>query len=447
MLNMAVLYASKVGAILVGIVILPQFNQLLGPQQFGVAAVILSIQALLLMLDLGMSTLVGRDVAASRSSLEQAARSWRTSTLVLNAFYLVMSPVAWLLNLAFGELLSAAQLAASLLLFWALTLQNVGQIALFAARWFKAGSSIQLVGVVLRALVTLAALHMLGASLTVFVMVQAVCAVLQWLATHASCRRLFAATEAQPTRWQVRARQAMSMARRGGPLVLFGIAGAAVMQLDKPLVSALASAAETAPYYLATVLCLVPLSTLAGPLAQYFQPRLTQAICSGEAAAVQQCLVPFTTALVLITFMPSAALWLLREPIVGAWLGHAANSAKVVSYTGILLPGVAVGAIGYLPYSILVARQDFRFQAVASACMTVLTLAAAAFCAHRGSVEGVCWVYAGYHCTSTTVSWLRCIQLDRGGPGNASAAGLRAAGLAAAVSLPTLTIALSTHFT
>ena len=148
----------------------------------------------------------------------------------------------------------------------------------------------------------------------------------------------------------------------------------------------------------------------------------------------------------LITFVPCALLWLLREPIIGAWLGPASgNSAQVAYYAGILLPGAAVGALGYLPFTMLVARQDFRFQAVASMAMTLLTLVATAFVAHSGSVAGVCWVYAGYHCLSTTVSWLRCIHLDRDGVRHANAAGLRAAALAAAICAPALIIAFGTH--
>ena len=442
---MAMLYASKLGAILVGLLILPQFNHLLGARQFGVAAVILSVQALLLMLDLGMSTLVGRDVAAHSADRARAARSWRTSSTVLTAFYLVLTPLAYLFNAALNYPLAPLELLGCLLLFWSLTLQNVGQTVLLAARRFSAASSLQLVGVLARALATWAALHVFSADLGTFITAQALCAVLQWWATHTACSRFFGTLGAPVGGTRDRAEQALTMARRGGPLVLFGVAGAAVMQLDKPLVSALVSAVQTAPYYLATVLCLTPLSALAGPVAQFYQPRLIQAIATGDDTAVQVCLKPFTTALVLITFVPSALLWLLREPIVAAWLGAASNSAQVAHYAGILLPGVAVGALGYLPYSMLVARQDFRFQALASAGMTVLTLTAAALFAHHGSVDGVCWVYAGYHCLSTAVSWLRCIHLDRGGTGHANAAGLRAAAWAAAISLPTLTFALSTH--
>ena len=445
-LNMAMLYGSKLGAILVGLLILPKFNHLLGAQQFGVAAVIMSLQALLLMLDLGMSTLVGRDVAAYSADRAQAAHSWRTSSTVLTAFYLALTPVASLANAVFSSPLAPLEVLACMVLFWSLTLQNVGQTALLAARRLGAASTLQLFGVLARALATWAALLLFSADLGTFITAQAVFGLLHWWATDTTCRRLFRDVAAPVLSARDHAAQALAMIRRGGPLVLFGIAAGAVMQLDKPLVSALTSAAQTAPYYLATVLSLTPLSTLAGPVAQFYQPRLIQAMTTGDDGAVQRSLKPFTTALVLITFVPCALLWLLREPIIGAWLGPASgNSAQVAYYAGILLPGAAVGALGYLPFTMLVARQDFRFQAVASMAMTLLTLVATAFVAHRGSVAGVCWVYAGYHCLSTTVSWLRCIHLDRDGVRHANAAGLRAAALAAAICAPALIIAFGTH--
>ena len=108
--------------------------------------------------------------------------------------------------------------------------------------------------------------------------------------------------------------------------------------------------------------------------------------------------------------------WLFLKEIVNLWLGDPSISTNVTNYALILLPGAAIGALGYLPYSILVARQDFRFQALASVGMTLLTLSAVVYCGYHGDILGVCWVYAAYHCTSTIVSWTRCIWLERGGP-------------------------------
>ena len=442
-LDLALLYLSKVGAVVVGMLILPQFNHLLGVDQFGVVAVLLSIQALLLVLDLGMSTLVARDVAAHPAGHDEPAMSWHASEIVLTVFYLLLIPLAYVLNLVVNQPLTPLQLVAALCMCWALTLQNVGQLALTAARRIAPSSLLQLGGVLLRALITLLALRTIEANLTIFIVTQALAAILHWLATRIYCRQLFTIQDPTKPTSRMRLIRGLAFAKRGLPLVLVGLSGAAVMQLDKSLVSGFTSAAQTAPYYLATVLCLVPLSTLAGPVMQLHQPRLIRAITSGNNAAINGSMSAFTTSLVLITFIPSALLWLLRELVVHKWLGTTAIAADVIHYTGILLPGVAVGALGYLPSAILTAKQDFRFQATASSCLTVVTLFAAALCASQQSVEGVCWVYAAYHCTSTLVLWVRCVRLEGQVTHHAKTAGLKAAALASIVSAPTLAFAIA----
>ena len=201
---------------------------------------------------------------------------------------------------------------------------------------------------------------------------------------------------------------------RGKPLMLFGLAGAAVMQLDKPIVSAFVSPVELGPYYLAMVLCLTPISTLAGPVMQFFQPRLVNAIHERDHARAGQVLRRYAAIIVLTTILPTGMLWLFRDPLIHLWLRHGTGAPQVIEYAGILLPGIAIGALGYVPYVLLVAYQDFRFQAVASTAMTVLTLSLALLAASRSSITGVCWVYACYHSVSTLVSWARCLVLAQG---------------------------------
>ncbi|MGR5437916.1 hypothetical protein ACPV5C_28330, partial [Vibrio owensii] len=80
-------------AVLVGFIFLPFYRHHLGPEQFGVVAVILSLQNLLIMLDLGMSTLIGRDVAIAHSSPAELLTLTRTAEISLTGFYFLLIPV------------------------------------------------------------------------------------------------------------------------------------------------------------------------------------------------------------------------------------------------------------------------------------------------------------------------------------------------------------------
>ena len=62
------------------------------------------------------------------------------------------------------------------------------------------------------------------------------------------------------------------------------------------------------------------------------------------------------------------------------------------------------------------------------------------------SIEGICWVYATYHATSTLTSWVRCVQRQPDGQSYVRAAALRTGVMAgiAAFSMA-MTIALGQH--
>ncbi len=94
-----------------------------------------------------------------------------------------------------------------------------------------------------------------------------------------------------------------------------------------------------------------------------------------------------------------------------------------------LLPGVAIGALGYIPYSILIAKQAYGFQARLSVALTVITLIATLAASLNNNILAVCGIYALYHSISTAGSWLRCIHHNAGGRGIAAAGAKYAATL------------------
>ena len=179
-----------------------------------------------------------------------------------------------------------------------------------------------------------------------------------------------------------------------------------------------ASSAAAGPYFLASALCLTPLSVLAGPINQYFFPGIIGNISKGDTAQAREQLQKLVFAICVAVAIPSAVLWLGRESIVNTWLHHQPIAFDVIRYVEVLLPGIALGALGYVPYNILVAHQDYRAHAGLSLVMTAVTLLATALSAAWGSVMAVCWIYAGYHSISAAVTWYRAHQLEPASPDN-----------------------------
>ncbi|NHA15455.1 lipopolysaccharide biosynthesis protein [Thioalkalivibrio sp. XN279] len=413
--DLSLLYGSKFGALLVGLLVLPAFSRILGPDTFGIVAVVLSVQALMLMLDLGVSIIVGRDIAAAPDGDATAIRILQTGTRIIVALYAALLPIALAVGMVSGAWLSITDVVASMLMFAALTAQNVGQSALLARRHFGTASALQFFGAILRAVITLAALHLITPSLSVFLWTQAGCAIVHWFVTYVRSFRLIG-VDVLPNASAARSKVTVAhFLRQGRSLMLFGLAGAAVMNLDKVILAGLASPAAVTPYFLAMSLCMAPVTAFAGPVVQFFQPRIVRSIATANPSDAAVTLRQFVNVISVVTLFPTAALWLFREPITSAWLGDTGVAAPVATYVGVLLPGLACGALGYVPYCILVARKDYTFQASMSAALTIVTLIAAAAVVGAGSVIALCVVYAVYHTVSTLVSWMRCFRLFDGG--------------------------------
>lgn len=420
LIDLGLLYVSKSGAVVVGLLILPFYNHQLGPDLFGLAALILSLQAFSLMLDFGMATMVGRDLAVAETSPTQRYMTWRSAEWVISLIYaLLIFPAllaAWLLEGLLGPL----EVSGCMIFFWALTLQNIGQNALLARHRFTEAALIQVIGLLARHGLTAITLFWMAPSLTLFISAQSAMAVVQMLVTRRHC-----VAELQPGTLKsgIVAMQThgSTLLRTGRALMLFGLAGAAVMQLDKVIVSSLISTRELGSYFLASSFCLMPISVLAAPVAQFFQPRIVRDFSSDDRAEAQRSLRQFVGVIAVCTLIPAGLIWILREPLIALWLQDVSAAEKVALYSGVLLPGVAIGALGYVPYTILTARQDYRFQAQYSAVLTVLTLISALAAAFTGSVIAICVVYGTYHSVSTIGSWWRCIRLDANGVGIAAA--------------------------
>jgi O-antigen/teichoic acid export membrane protein len=408
--SMLMLYAGKTSGILVNLVFLPIYSLKLGPEEFGIVAVILSLQALLMMLDLGVSTVVGRDVAANEASPGELLRQIFSAELGLVLFYGVLMlaiGICFLAGFNFG--IGAFAALGVVVMIMLLVLQNLHYNAIIARRAYAAASALQLVGNLTRASGTAFFLAYVSPTLTAFIVSQLVGALLQASASRYLCVREFknASYRHEPVVSETYIRSMVALLHRARPLALLSAAGAAVTQLDKPIISYFMSPSSVAPYFLAMTYCMVPMAVLAPPVAQFFQPLVINAALAGGGKSAFRTMRIFTISLVGITLLPSAALYFLSDTLVGVWLHRGPLVEQTLGYIQILLPGLAIGALGYIPYSLLLASSDYKFMAILSTCMTVITLLIAIIAASQQSVLAVCVTYAIYHAGSTVLQWVR----------------------------------------
>lgn len=412
-IDLIMLYLGKTGTVIVGLLILPRISMMLGSEDFGLAALVLVVQALLLTLDLGLSATIGRDIAAAEANEREVLRIWRTAENAISYAYILMLILAILASMRDLLPFNPVQATMAVLIFWASTIQNIGQSALSARQRFIEVSAIQAVGAFLRGLGTLLALFLIAPTITVFLSAQLFFILCQYIFTHLRCRENLDWSAARPTEKWPNLISCSYLLWRARTLSVIGVSGAIVMQVDKVIISAFVSSSAMTPYYLASTLCLLPISILAGPIASFFQPRLVRAITVKNAVSIERHLWRMLLCIFAATLIPTWVLWVQRDSIINIWLIGSPDVRIVSEYTAILLPGICIGSLGFIPYIMLLGRGDLAFQAGQSIVLSITTLAVTAVMASLNDIHSICIVYAVYHGSSTVLSWARWCYLER----------------------------------
>ena len=417
-LSVISLYAGKLSGIAVSVFFLPIYGRILGPTLFGIVALFFSLQALLMLIDVGASILVSRNAAAADKSLGEQFRLLKTAEMTLGLLYSVLLGIALLAAIITGHtsshLLEAIIAVPCLLL---LVLQNIYHSGLLGFKAYHRATVVQSLGLTTRALVTWLALQFISPSLLAFLLAQLICTALHCWFTRKYLTACFCSikTSAGDIRGEpgITLADCLSHIRRNRPLLLSGLVGAAAMQLDKPLISTFISAAAMAPYFLAVTLSAAPLAVLAAPLIQYFQPLLTGKVTQAGSASYFESVRTAHLTVIAVTVTPMVLIYLLIEPICQAWLHGTGQAAMVAGYAKPLLLAYGIAAIGYIPFAIVTAQQDYKFQALLSTWATGFILISTALAAAFHRIDLVCNAYIGYFSISTIGLWIRSASIHQ----------------------------------
>lgn len=412
LLSIGMLYVGKIAGVLTVFFFLPQYASLMGGGRFGVAVVIISGIGFFVAFDLGMSTFIGREVSAGVLENHGIKKLIYTAETSISVMYCLLMVLGVLVHFYAGLAgLNAWLVPFIFLLFWVITLQNMHYSVMIASGDFTKASIIQMFLTILRALGTFIVLYYLSTSVEAFVFSQLAIATVHLVLTRHYSLKKFQVKEPLSWRYHVSGVDCLLLLKKTSGLAVLAISGAAVMQLDKPLIGVFVSPESVVPYFFATTACLLPISILASPVAQYFQPLLINSMTLKEGNGSSLVLRKFTLVLLLVTALPTMLFWFFRVTVIELWLGHASNISQVSAYIQVLLIGIAIGALGYIPFTLLLSNGDFRFQARTSFIATIATLLVTTHFAYTKNIMGICYVYAVYHFVVSLVWWLRAFAL------------------------------------
>lgn len=413
-MSMLMLYLGKASGLLITLFFIPFFHKIMGSAVFGYVAIVLSMQALLTMLDFGLSTLVGREFSARQLSESALRKLVDNAVLALLLFYFALLLFGIVGNFFWGgESISVVETVVAVLFFLFMVLQNIYYVATVSSQDYRLASLLQIIGNVIRAVATACALQFISPSFLCFVLSQALIASVHFFAAKYFFEKSVFKNK-KPMHVNVHAiTDAIGLLKKNKALAMYALAGAAVMQLDKPIIASFIGPSEVSAYYLAMTFCLVPASVLAAPVSQFFQPRVVSLFFeghNGQQAAIRQ-VTSFSLILGGVVVFPTMLQWLIKANLLKFWLHEPDDLVEILAYTHILLPGVTIGALGYIPLSLLLAARDYAFQATVSTFFTVSTLSLALWAASAQNLTYVCIIYSCYHGVSTIVLWLRATRL------------------------------------
>ncbi len=386
----------------VGIVVVPLFLRLMGPEAYGLVGFYMVLQGWMFLIDLGLSPAIGRQLSRFRAgalpardavSLLRAAETVFLvgGALAGGAFAIAAAWVArhWLgpSRLPSGEIDLALRLAALLLVFrWLVTLY---QSALVGLERQIAVNVVAVVCVVARSAGSVWAL-MLDPSPVVFFAVQAGATLAEALATR---WLLHAALPRMGHHW-----------RSGGALLIreFGFAAGVTVstaaatligQADKLTLSHVLPLGDFGLFSLVVSIC-AGIALVVPPFVQAFQPRLTTLLAQGKRAEFVSLYRLSLALIMVLTVALAGAIAAQPEMVIYAWTGSRAIAAALALTLSLYALGTGISSFLFVPYVLQFAQGMIRLHLIGNLVFGVLWVPCAIWAAIAyGTVgAGAAWL-------------------------------------------------------
>jgi len=361
--NIAAGWASAAVSAVVGLAIVPIQLRLLGTEAYGLIGFCVTLQSILLLLDMGVSATVNREVARCISgedllrvaqllgALEWVCWGVAAASAAGVAALAPAMAAGWLnvVDMKVGDVSDALMIAAVLIAMrWPIALY---QSVLLGAQRVVLNSQINVIAVCISAASGIAVITWLAADVRWFLASQAACAVLQVAALAYAARVSLGASRGWKTDFGQIGRIWQFSAITG----LVTVTGVCFMQMDKLLLSKLLTLRELGQYSLAAVLA-SGLYVVIMPVYNAVYPRFSRLLAAGEQTQLEE-LYRFSSQMLAALLAPIGVMFgLFSRDLVFAWTGDRALAADVAPVVSLLVAGAALHGLMFIPYALTLAR-------------------------------------------------------------------------------------------
>lgn len=365
--NIVAGWISSLASALIGLAVVPIYLRLLGTEAYGLIGFYVTLQSLLLVLDLGMTGTVNREVArcVERGELFRAARlvhalAWIFTGLavVSGATIAGLAPLLSTRWLKVGSL-DPAQVSTAIAISGALVALRwpiaLYQSVLLGAQRLVLYSAINIAATVFGSLGSVAMLVFVTTDIRWFFGWQVIVALVQGLVFYFVARQ----TTGNTSRWRPEFGEVLRIWRFSVALGLVTAIGLCFMQMDKIILSRLVSLEEFGRYMLATTVA-GGLYAVVMPVFNAMYPRFSALVAGGQAEELER-LYRFSSHVLATLLLPlGVVVAVFASDLIGLWTGNAALAVEVAPTVGLLVLGSALHGVMFLPYALTLALGNVR---------------------------------------------------------------------------------------
>lgn len=380
----------------------PIFLKYLGGEAYGLLGVMATVQAICVLMDLGVSTYLMRETARYKASADKQ-RYQSTYRLVFifailgGAIILalgVASPdflaTEWLrVNELSSKVVSASLLAIflHLLLKWFCGFLRANALGM---QWVVSASMSQITGNLLRYGVGAVLVIWPGMGLETFFWFQVLCTAVELLILLYIARRILPSPIIGP----INLSSMTAEIRFAGSLSIALLLWSAACQFDRVMLSRLLSLADFGEFMLGLTISSAVL-VLMGPLGAILIPKLSSLAASQKFEELKTTYLVALNITAVMAGAVSVTLFVFMDELFGVWLAADSGRYETIVVTATLYSvGNLAMIVGSLPYYLQVARGNLRYHLMGSTASTVALLPALYILISHYGVEGAGMAWA-----------------------------------------------------
>ncbi|MEO8216875.1 MAG: oligosaccharide flippase family protein [Acidobacteriota bacterium] len=384
------------------LLLVPVYVRLLGIEAYGVVGFFTTLQAVLWLLDLGLSTSLNRQIAvlsANESSGPEIRNLVRTVATVYWVIAFVLATIVIVAAPAIAERwlrpdrLSAASLVEAIRLMGAVTVLQF-PFSIYAGGLLGLQKHVPLNVVVitmtsLRAAATVGSLIWIHPSLQVFFLAQLSAWCLQTIWTRSTLYRSIPPPFTKPT---FRPDMLRSIGRFAAGLTAITAIGAVLMQIDKIIVSRMVGLEKFGYYALASTLA-AGLSALANPFFAATFPKMSQAVARGDSEELAEIYHRMTQLLGCVIFPLGAVLAVFPKEVLLIWTRDPVIASSSSRILAILALGFSAHALLHMPYALQLSHRWTGLSLTLGSCALLLVIPATVWASQRYGAIGAAAVW------------------------------------------------------